>query len=167
MELAMGVREALNRRPRVATALGAGLILIAIPIMIWASGDGVPGRATKAYYSTDDGKSYFADDIDKIYPFDHGGKPAYRAYVYDCGDGKAFVAYLARYSDGAIKKLAELEKAKSDPDAAGQIAQLKSNAIEVKKPGDTNWVGLFSAAGGAISSHPPCPKGGTAKVVSP
>jgi hypothetical protein len=167
MEQAMGIRESLNRRPRVAMALGAGLVAVAIPLMIWAGGDGVPGRADEAYYSDDDGKSFFVDDIDKVYPFDRNGKSAYRAYVYDCGDGKPFVAYLARYTDSARTKLTELEKNANDPEAAGQIAQLRSNAIEVKKPGDEKWVGLFTPQGGAISSHPPCPGGGTATSISP
>jgi hypothetical protein len=163
----MGIREAFNRRPKLAAVLGVGLCAIAIPLVIWANSSGVPGRASKAYYSDDDGKTYFSDDIDKVYPFDRNGKPAYRAYVYECGDGKPFVAYLARYPDAAKAKLAELEKNTSDSEAAGQIAQLRSNAIEVKKPGDEKWASMLSPQGGVIASHPPCPKGGTATPVSP
>src|SRR5215217_6677039 len=129
MELAMGVREALNRRPKLAVVLGIALCAVALPIMIWANSSGVPGRASQAYYSDDDGKTFFADDIDKLYPFERNGKQAYRAYVYECTDGKRFVSYLARYTDGAKSKIAELEKNSTDPETVGQLNQLRSTAI--------------------------------------
>jgi hypothetical protein len=161
----MGIRETLNQRPRLAAGLAAGLCAIAVPLMIWANSSAV-GRVANAYYSDDGGKTFFADDVDKIYPFDRNGKPAYRAYVYKCG-GKEFVSYLARYPDSTKAKLAELEKKSGDPEAAGQIAQMRSTSIEVRKPGDEKWVALFSNAGQQIASHPPCPEGGTAMMASP
>ena len=163
----MGIREALNRRPKLAAVIGIGLCAVALPIMIWANSSGVPGRASEAYYSDDDGKTFFADDIDKLYPFDRNGKQAYRAYVYECSDGKRFVSYLARYTDAARTKIAELEKNTSDPEAPGQANQLRSTAIEVKKPGDESWVSLFGPQGSVIATHPTCPDGSTARQVMP
>jgi hypothetical protein len=167
MELAMGIREALNRRPKLAMVIGIALCAVALPIMIWANSSGVPGRASKAYYSDDEGKTYFADDIDKLYPFERDGKQAYRAYVYECNDGKRFVAYLARYTDSARAKITELEKKADDPEAPGQAHQLRSTAIEVKKPGDEVWVSLFGPQGATIASHPTCPDGSTARQIMP
>jgi hypothetical protein len=167
MELAMGIREALNRRPKLAAVVGIGLCAVAVPIMIWANSSGVPGRASKAYYSDDDGKTFFSDDIDKLYPFDRNGKQAYRAYVYECKDGKRFVSYLARYTDGAKGKIADLERNTSDPEAAGQANQLRSSAIEIKKPGDEKWVSQFSPQGSEIATHPACADGTTARQIMP
>jgi hypothetical protein len=55
----------------------------------------------------------------------------------------------------------------SDPAAAGEIAQARSTGIEVKKPGDAKWVPVLSREGDAITTHPTCPDGSTARSVSP
>jgi hypothetical protein len=167
MELAMGIREALNRRPKLAATIAVGLCAVAIPMMIWANSSGVPGRASKSYYSDDDGKTFFPDDIDKLYPFDRNGKQAYRAYVYECKDGKRFVSYLARYNAAAKAKIPELEKNAKDPEAAGQANQLRSMAIEVKKPGGDQWFSQFSAQGSELAAHPTCADGSIARQVMP
>jgi hypothetical protein len=167
MELAMGIREALNRRPKVAVIIGVVLCAVAIPMMIWANSSGVPGRASESYYSDDDGKTFFPDDIDKLYPFERNGKQAYRAYVYECKDGKQFVSYLARYTAAAKAKIPELEKNTKDPEALGQANQLRSTAIEVKKPGSDQWFSQLSAQGSEIAAHPTCADGSTAQQVMP
>jgi len=143
-----------------------GLLALAIPMIILAN-RGPGGRASEAYYSDDDGKTWFEDDIDKLYPFDRNGKQAYRAYVYQCGSKEPFVAYLARYTDAAKSRITELGRKTGDPEAESQAANLRSNAIEVKRPGETEWVGLFTAEGGAIASHPSCPDGGEVRALSP
>jgi hypothetical protein len=162
----MGIRETLNKRPRVAAAMTAGLLGVAAAVFIWAN-KGVPDRVTRAYYSDDDGKTFFDDDVDKIYPFDHGGKPAFRAYVYQCGKEKPFVHYLGRYTDKAKARMAELMTNATDPEAAGELARLRNTAIEVKKPGEPNWVPLFSSAGEAMTRHPICADKSTAHGLSP
>jgi hypothetical protein len=162
----MGIRETLNKRPRVAAAITAGCIALAAAMFIWAN-KGVSERVTRAYYSDDDGASFFDDDVDKIYPFDHGGKQAYRAYVYQCGKDKPFVHYLGRYRDKAKARMAELANKTNDPEAAGELARLRNTAIEVKKPGEAKWVPLFSAAGEAMTRHPICADKSTARGLSP
>ena len=162
----MGIRETLNKRPRVAAAVTAAIFGLAALVFLWAN-KGVPERVTRAYYSDDDGKTFFDDDVDKIYPFDHNGKPAYRAYVYRCGSEKPFVHYLGRYTDKGKARMAELAGKRDDPEAVGELARLRNTAIEVKKPGDDKWVPLFSAAGDAMTRHPICPDKSTARGVSP
>ena len=122
-------------------------------MFIWAN-RGVPERVTEVYYSDDDGKTFFVDDVDKVYPFDRNGKPAYRAYVYRCGDQPPFVHYLGRYTDKAKARMAELSAKTDDPEAVGELARLRNTAIEVKKPGDANWVPLFSSAGDDTDPSP-------------
>jgi hypothetical protein len=162
----MGVREALNKRPGVAAAVGGVLIVGAVAYLLM-SNSGTPSRASSAYYSDDDGKSFFADDIDKVAPFDRNGKQAHRAFVYRCGGDKPFVAYLGRHTEGARNKISQLRAKSDDAEAAGQITQLLSSGLEVRKPGQSKWVPLLSAEGEAIAAHPKCPDGTTASGMSP
>ncbi len=103
-----------------------GLLVVAT-IAILASGwrthsaNALPGPITKVYYTVD-GKTYFADDVNKPFPFDHDGKKAWKAYVFRGGDGKPFVGLIGRQ--------------------VGQAA-----LIEVQKPGDAKWVQLNSPEG--------------------
>jgi hypothetical protein len=103
-----------------------------------------------AYYSTDDGQSWFVEDRAKIPPFEHQGKPAYRAYVFKCGEnGKPFVAYLERFAEPARTELANRNPgAPSGGAGAGAGAGAALNdAIEVKQPGAGEWVKLTSTRG--------------------
>src|SRR5947207_15643246 len=103
----VGVRETLNRYPKITAAV-IGVILLAVVYLFWSSGIGgiAAGRSgTQAYFSTDDGKSWFVDDAKKIPPFQKNGKDAVRAYVYKCPDGTKFVSHLERYTPEAKKML--------------------------------------------------------------
>ena len=63
--------------------------------------------------------------------------------------------------------MAELSAKTDDPEAVGELARLRNTAIEVKKPGDTIWVPLFSSAGDVLTRHPICPDGSIARGLSP
>ena len=163
----MGVRETLNQKPAVAAGVGAVFVCIAVLVIVMNARQ-VPARLTQSFYTDDEGANYFVDDIDKLTPFDHNGKQAYRAYVYRCGSNKPFVAYLSRHTDGARAKIAELSaKAASDPESAAQLGQIRNTGVEVRKPKDTKWVPLFSAAGDQVTAHPHCPEGGQVSGVYP
>jgi hypothetical protein len=162
----MGIRETLNKKPGVAIAVASALVVVAVAVMIWAN-RGVPHRVSTVYYTDDNGKSWFADDVDKLYPFDRSGKQAYRAYVYQCGSEPPFVHYMAKLTDAGRTKISELQGKPNDPEAKGLIAKLRSTAIEVKRPADEKWVPLFSAAGDQIARHPTCPDGSRARDLYP
>lgn len=101
---------------------------------------------SRVYFSDDEGKSYFADDMDKTFPFDHDGKQAYRAYVYRCDEsGKPFVGLVGRQ----VQPKNPSSKNKSDP---------RSAPIEVKKPGESKWV-PFGGAEGQKLMKSLCPDG--------
>jgi hypothetical protein len=76
------------------------------------------------------------------------------------------VSYLARYTDAARARLMELGDSPKG-EAGAEAAQLRHTAIEVRRPGDTEWVDLFSPAGQEIARHPPCPDGSRAVPVEP
>src|SRR5579862_2306749 len=88
----MGVREKINEKPAYAVATAIVALIVLGLFMYLHLRDDTTGIVSRMYYSDDDGKTYFADSTSRIFPFDHNGKPAYRAYVFQ-GSGQPFVAY--------------------------------------------------------------------------
>jgi hypothetical protein len=76
----MGLREALEKRKGVSIGVSAILVLAAIAIIFNETRSNQMTRIDRAFYSDDDGQTYFVDEVDKLVPFDHNGKQAYRAY---------------------------------------------------------------------------------------
>ena len=122
-----------------------------------------PGPITEAFYSNDDGKSYFADALGKPVPFDHDGSPAYRAYVYRCGSSSnPFIGYLARETG----RQNSIPSASTEDAVNAGATPPSSGGVEVKKPGDQRWVPLDSAEGTAIANVI-CPDGQRPLAVLP
>ncbi|HYO10239.1 MAG TPA: hypothetical protein VER17_14825 [Tepidisphaeraceae bacterium] len=150
----MDVRDTLNQHPRAVTFTVISVIVVGLGLILWRGSGGSPDEASaleQAFYSTDDGTSWFSDDRRKIYPFDRDGKPAYRAYVFKCGEqGKPFVAYLERFTESARKELMN----KQAPAQAGR--PVAAEGLEVKKPREAEWVKASTAKGNATMT-PTCP----------
>jgi hypothetical protein len=96
----MDVRETLRRRPLLVGALSTVCIgLVAWTWFVNASderGDQRPATR-KSWYTIDDGRHWFADAMNKIVPFEHEGKQAYRCFVWTCDGGTTeFVSHLER-----------------------------------------------------------------------
>jgi hypothetical protein len=141
----VGIRETLNEKPAIGIGIAAGVILIAAVVVIWqftgrSSGPALTAPVTgdQAYYTDDDGKTFFADDSKKMTPFKHSGKDAYRAHVYKCSKGEPFVGYIERHTDyGKQQKGISLEM--------GSRPSFSDNALfEIKKPGKNPWVPVDS-----------------------
>src|SRR2546422_10453637 len=96
----MSIREALNRHKALTTAVAAVVSIVAIGILYWiASGGSVAREGHLAWFTDDDGKTWFADDVNRLTPFDHNGRQAVMCFVYTCDGGKTkFVLYLSRCS---------------------------------------------------------------------
>jgi hypothetical protein len=114
------------------------------------------------FYSDDDGKTWFADSAAKAPPFDHGGKLAYEAEVYRCGDGKPFVAYLISYEPD--------DKAAIEAAAPDRIRYVMADAATrqlVKRPGGPTWVKLAPQTTKEYQTitTPRCPDGSTTNLV--
>ena len=160
----MSVRETLNEKPQIAVAFVFVLLLFAGAAVYMNSGSIGLQIAKKMYYSDDDGKTYFADDTSRIYPFDHNGKQAYRATVMK-GNGEPYVAFLTRYTDSVRDQLLALE-GKSDSESINKRAALSSSGIQVKKPGDSKWVPVLSPEAGKVM-QPVAPDGAPAHEITP
>jgi hypothetical protein len=147
----MMIREKLDKHTNLVSAVMI-LISIAAICVAWTQMRGnsahfVPGPN---YYTTDDSSpaaalaAMFKDDSTKIPPFDHNGKPAYRAYVFTADGGRTkWIAYLERLSDEGQKRMNDINSGKAGNDP-GMIAQAKEAVLrtqmEIKKPGETEWV---------------------------
>jgi hypothetical protein len=159
----VGIRETLNKNPAITTGATIGIILLAVGFIFWQLfGSSGPAVATEAYYTVDDGATYFADDINQIPPYDYKGKPAVRAYVYECPGGKPFVSHLERYTAEG-KKALEAARKSNDPNNPVVMEDVMATGLEVKKPGtgDKGWVKQGNGAAAAKIMELKCPDGKT------
>jgi hypothetical protein len=166
----VGIRQKLNDKP--ALTVGVAVIVIAaaglVAFRTSCSDDGAradAGVPPKQFFTTDQGPGpqLFVDDATKVPPFDHDGKPAYRARVYRCSHGKQFVSNLERFSEADRKRLQDaIDRSRS---TGGHMPSPDSffNAMEVKKPGDKEWVRLTPATRDKYERilRPVCPEGST------
>ena len=161
----MGIRQKMNENPAMTTGLTIGIIVLAIiAILFQALHKPAETRPqTQAYFSDDDGKTWFLDDIKKMPPFDHNGKQAFRAVIIKCGDSKPRVWRLESYDPDELKKIQDAQ-ANGAPHAFAALA----SAMIVKAPGETDWApfpkpGNDPAATTAYHQlmDPQCPDGNT------
>ncbi len=153
----MAIRETINRKPAIAAGVAAALVLVAAGIMLLSSRN----DTAKIFYTDDDGKSWFADDADRVPPFDHNGKQAYRCYVWTCDGGKTkFVSHLERFTPAA-KKALEQQRARGNAKLSeGSLMADIMAGVEVKAPGtgETGWVRSGDPKAVALT-QPKCPGG--------
>jgi hypothetical protein len=146
----VGIRETLNKNPIITTGATVGVILLALGVIVWEVMPSHGPRApTKAFYSVDDGATYFPDDINKIPPIDHEGKAdaAVRCYVYSCSGKGKFVAYLEKYTKKMRDKMLQ---ARSSPNGPMDGTDTDLGRL-VKRPGDSKWTPAESVAGQQIT----------------
>jgi hypothetical protein len=148
----LSIREKLNRNRPVVIGIASVLILGAFVYIIQQlMGGERPRVPNEAYYTTDDGATYFEDDVNRIPPFDHDGKQAVKAQVYTCG-GTNFVGYLIRYTPEAQKQLAAAN-------GVG-VGAIRAVGTEINKPltGDAGWTNSNDKGAGRIYAIK-CPDG--------
>lgn len=138
----MSLREKINQNPQLGVGLGVGVLVIAIVLLIYTmrGKKELPApdfETTKGFFSDDDGKTWFVDDLTNIPPFDHNGKKAYRAKMFIAANGQKFVGWLEGY-DPAQKKHLETEMNKNQGELPDRILHLEHP--NVKKPGSGIWV---------------------------
>src|SRR5689334_20829185 len=108
----MGIRESLNQKRGLAIGISVVAVVAAGALIYWQNrGPGVLDTKVEKYWTTDDGKTFFADARDQLPPVQIDGKTAYRAYLYSADGGKnKFVGYLERYDDNAKQRFADIQK---------------------------------------------------------
>jgi len=165
----MGVRESLNEKPWIVGSLVALLVLLAgVALFRSVRGSGEVIVNTQAYFSTDDGKTYFTDLASRSSPFKTSdGKLAIRANLFRCGGKDPFVGYLEREDGGGrVPVAAPAVPAAAGADAPpGGFAPGALGAKVVKRPGEKSWAPIISSDGLRIILVK-CPDGQDADRVS-
>src|SRR3954468_1414146 len=99
----MSIRDKMNQNKMLGPGVGVALLLIAIGIIAFQTlgRNSNPTAPTgNAFFSDDNGKTFFRDDATKLTPFSHDGKQAQRVDIFKGGDGKEFAGLIYRWTDG-------------------------------------------------------------------
>ena len=163
------MRELLSKWPKTSGVVAALAVAASIAYVVhtWTNrGGDLPVFPDKAFYSDDDGATWFADSDSKVPPYqDNNGREAVLANVFSCDGGKhAWVQYLQKYTPETKAGL-EAQHAGKDapPGTPGPLA-----GELVKRPGPGKWIHLSDPAAAAVMT-PKCPDGqsGTPQPVTP
>lgn len=161
----MSSSETLSGRPKLGTGVAVALIVLAgILIFIETRHGGEPDSGNaKGFFTVDDGRTWFADDITRLPPFEKDGKQAVRAFVFRCGSGTEFVGYLQRFTPQgkqAIEKLQSPDPNRTGPPDSSGIRMAYSAGREVKRPGDAKWISGADGLESLRITKVTCPNGG-------
>jgi hypothetical protein len=155
-----GVREKINQHRRATAGIVVAVVALVssvIVMQVLAGRRAFPTSAPEAFFSVDDGQTFFAASSENVAPFDFQGKQAVRAYVFECA-GKRFVGYVERYTIPARATL--INEKKSTP-------ELQIHGRELKKPGEATWVSSGDFAAIAKVTDVRCPDGRAPEPVEP
>ncbi len=162
----MGLREKLNENPWIGIGVPVAIVIVAVFFLTRQilGPSQLEGISSKAYFTTDDTatgqaavNSLFAASVSNVPPFDHGGKPAYRAVCFSCNGGRSvWVQFLYRYTPSMYDKV---QTAYSDAQAKGNrldpdLSPFESG-MEVKTPGSGTWIKMSSPAASSVTHVTP------------
>jgi hypothetical protein len=144
----MSLREKLDKNPAVAMVAAGILVVLAGSILVYAYRPARLPETSKAFFSSDDGQTWFTDSAYLLPPFDHDGAQAVSAVVFSGADGgKPFCGYLTRYTpEGRAQLSAAMAdaKARSLPPSSVQLFSnpgFLNRYMEVRAPGPGKpWV---------------------------
>ena len=161
----MNAREALSKHPRLSMGAAVLCVLVAIASLFLQTRGGSDQSAgnAKAFFTVDDGQTWFTDDLSNLPPFDKDGKQAVRAFVFRCSDGKQFVGYLQRFTPDAkraIEKINTPDPNRTGPPDTSGVRMAYTAGREVKRPGDAKWVSGADGPKSAQIIAIKCPNGG-------
>lgn len=147
----MEIRQSLNKKPALAITIAIVLVAGSAFAIFRESHPPEAVVDTRVYFTDDDGKTWFKDEVNKIPPFDHDGKQAVRSFMYQ-HNGQTFVGYLQKDSD-ALKSKIQARNSASDSDLM--------NGTLVKRPGDQTWLPSSDPRAHQIMSNIKAPDGST------
>jgi hypothetical protein len=166
----MGLREALNENPRIAITSVAGTVVLAgVLALAFRWGDAAPETTLlggQAFFSADEGKTWFTDDIRKVPPFIKDGKENLRVYVFSCPERKSFVSYLVRFTPRVKQQIEAMYALPTEQQNSLMIGETSKEGLEIKAPGQTVWLKPSDPRGGDLTM-PKCANGEYAEPVLP
>ena len=156
----MGIRETLNEKPGLTTAVTAGVVVLAliyIVYSVWPSNPSARIAPSQAYFTSDLGKTYQAKPADALYALDDAGKADnVRAWVFKWPDqDQPFVAFLERVSPDLAKQHNETQAGDKPVDPMQLL--MAEGSVEghyVARPGEDSWFDKSSPQGQQIAAFP-------------
>jgi hypothetical protein len=170
----MGLRETINKKKSVSIGGAAVLVLIAGSFLAYTQWPAYRPKGDKAYFTVDDGQTWFVDSMYKVPPYDYNGKTAVRAMVYSYDKGsKTFCPFLQQYNSDTKKQLDDaVANATRDGKPLSSIELFGSPAtargVEIKLPGPNHkWVSPGTAEATKVLSAVQAPDGSDVDSVFP
>jgi hypothetical protein len=154
----MALREWINKNRQWSTAGALMVAVLGIGFTIYQL---LPEpEETKAWYTTDDGQTWFADSNRLVPPFDRDGKEAVLAKVYEC-DGQPFVAYMLKYTPQGkeIYEKFRAAEAAQDPNFDESMLMALRGHARYKRPGEKEWTPESDNRKVTEMLFPKCPNG--------
>ena len=160
----MFIRENMRQKKKLSLILAIAFLFVAGGVLAYTYWPAKQASLSLAYFTDDDGQTWFIDQTTNLAPFEHNGKTAVMAEIFTYDDGsKKFCGYLAKYTPEARQRLqAALADAKSHGQSPGSVAlfhdhTFMASAILIKKPGSGNpWISQGDPkAGEVMNIHSP------------
>jgi len=140
--------------------------------MLGGRESGAGAVATQAFFTDDEGKSFFKDDVSKLPPFSHNGKQALGCDVFEstAAGGKQFVGLVYRFTDSGRREMESYLPNKSkDPDGSTRrsIEERGKQVKLVGAAGESAWQVADDVAVARLQAAVKDPAGKPAKLVQP
>lgn len=154
----MNIKSVLNQNPVITIVIVAAVAGGAVWMGVRSTLP--PQPKGQVYFTADNGTTWFADKATTVTPYTKEGKEVVRAYVFQCKDGKPFVAYLTKQNPSALSG-----PNGGGPSSGGAFGMM---AMEFRGPGESAWERYqkMSPASRAKLS-PACADGSKAEEVGP
>lgn len=165
----MSLRQTINEKQRYFIPVIVLVIIIAVGVS-WLLSFGRDSLPSKAYYTTDDGKTVFTDSSNLAAPFLKDGETAVKVVMMSCDGGKTILpAYLERFTPAAQKQISEagMPLSQMPPNMASGISS--RGGKEVKKANDlkAKWVSLANLGEAIGVMTFKCPSGVRPEIALP
>jgi len=139
----MSLRQKINNSPLIPIIAVAVVLGIAVYVISAQFRGGAAAIPTEAYFTTDEGKTWFRADINLVPPFMHDGREAVRVHLFTCGD-ETIVGYLAKMTPEAKAAVeafrADMAQRPTERPATHQAAMnADMTGWLFKRPGDQDW----------------------------
>jgi len=159
----MDIRRSLQQKPIFGVAIAIFLVLMASAILARQYWPQKKANLSEAYFTDDDGNTWFNDSAFLVPPFDHNGRTAVFAEIYTYDNGaKKFCAYEAKYTPKAKKRLeaalADAQKNNQPPSTVSLYHDRSfiTEGMLVKAPGSSDWVSMADPQANSVCSiHSP------------
>lgn len=158
----MGVRENIDRHRGLTTGITIIVIIAAAAFAVYNIMPERVSERTKAFFTIDEGKTWFVDSIVKAPPFEYKGKTAYRVEIFSCDGGKTrFAGYLLRYTpEGKQQFEAAVATARKEGRTLESILTSVSKYAELRslEPGSP-WISVNDVNKASKIRNVRCPPG--------